>query len=464
MTETPTARLDPAVLRLAGILVLGVLAPLLDSTIVNIAIHTLAVELDTTVSVIQWVSTAYLLGLAAAIPITGWAVERFGAKRMWIAALLLFLVGSALCGMAWDVGSLIAFRAVQGVGGGLMLPILQTLLLRAAGGRQLGKLMSVVTLPVLVGPILGPVIGGLIVGNLSWRWIFYVNLPLGIAAVALAWWALPADSRGRVQRLDLVGLLLLSPSFAALLYGLSQVGVQGRFDAPEVLVPVLVGALLLVTFVVRAVRVPGPLIDLTLFGNRSFAASSALLFLSGLSLFGPMLLLPIYYQDARGLGVIAAALMLVPQGLGSLLARMAGTLTDRIGPRPVVLGAIALSTLGTVPFALGTADTSYWLLGAGLVLRGIGLSAANLAVMVGAYRGLDREQIPHASSTTRIMQQIGASLGTAVLAVILQRELLAQPVVAVAFGHAFWWAVAFAALAVVPALLLPRQPDDRLAA
>ena len=321
---TTTDRLDRSVLKLAAVLVLGALAPLLDSTIVTVAIHTLGADLHASVATVQWVSTAYLLALAMAVPITGWSANRFGAKRMWIVALGLFLAGSMLCGAAWDIGSLIAFRVVQGVGGGLMLPILQTLLLRAAGRERIGRLMAVVTLPAMVGPILGPVIGGVLVGHLDWRWIFYVNVPICIAAIALAVRTLQPDPPATAARLDVVGLLLVSPALAAIIYGLSQVGDHG-FGHSAVLVPLAVGVLLLAAFVLR--RTAEPLIDLALFRTRSFAASTALMFLTGFGLYGAMLLLPLFYQQARGETVTAAGLLLVPQGIGSLLARTAGGLT-----------------------------------------------------------------------------------------------------------------------------------------
>ncbi|WP_222853395.1 MDR family MFS transporter [Fodinicola acaciae] len=444
-------KLDPAALKLAGILIVGALAPLLDSTIVNVAIRTLGLELHASVSTIQWVTTGYLLALAAAVPITGWTVERFGAKRMWIAALVVFLAGSALSGLAWNAGSLIAFRVVQGIGGGLMLPILQTLLIRAADGRHIGRLMGIATLPALAGPILGPVVGGLIVGHLDWRWIFYVNLPLCALAIVLAWRGLPADEPRPRHRLDLPGLLLLSPALAALIYGLTAIGNDG-----DPLLGLAIGVVLLAGFVWRALRTDEPLVDLRLLRTRSFAASTGLLFLSGLAMFGPMLLLPLYYQQLRGLGVLAAGLMLAPQGLGSLLARGMGGLADRIGPRPVILAGLALTALGTLPYAFADQWTNVWLLAAALVIRGFGLSTANMAVMVGAFDGLDRDQIPHASSMTRIAQQVGGSFGTAVLAVLLQRQLAAYPAAA-AFSHTFWWTLAFSGLAFVPALLLPRR-------
>ncbi|MFD0683267.1 MDR family MFS transporter [Actinomadura fibrosa] len=454
-------RLDRGLLGLAGILVLGAMAPLLDSTIVNVAIHVLGRDLDAPVSTVQWVSTGYLLAMATAIPVTGWTVERFGAKRMWLVALVLFLAGSLLSGLAWDIGSLVAFRVVQGAGAGLMLPVMQTILLRAAGGRRIGRLMAVVSLPVLAGPILGPVIGGLIAGHLSWRWIFYVNLPICAAAIGLAWRRLPADPPPSRPRLDVIGLALLSPALAALVYGLSRVGDRGGFAHPEVAVPLAAGAVLLAGFTWHALRAADPLIDLRLFGSRSFAASSALLFGSGLALFGPMLLLPLYYQQLRGESVIATGLLLVPQGLGSLLARPLGAVADRIGPRPVVLAGIVLAALGTAPFALAGRHTGMPVLGAALVVRGFGLSAATMAVMVGAFDGLDRARIPHASSTSRIMQQLGGSFGTAVLAAILQSQLSGHPGPSgqvTAFDRTFWWTVAFTALALVPALALPRRP------
>lgn len=279
-TTNDTDRLDPAVLKLAGVLVLGALAPLLDSTIVNVALHTLGAELHAAVSTVQWVSTAYLLALAIAIPITGWSANRFGAKRMWIIALALFLAGSMLCGVAWNIGSLIAFRVIQGIGGGLMLPILQTLVMRAAGRERIGRLMAVITLPALIGPILGPVIGGVLVGHLSWRWIFYVNVPICIIAIVLAIRVLQPVTEPTAAALDIPGLLLISPALAGIIYGLTQVGEHGGFVHPTVLLLLGAGLLLGIVFVLRK----GPLIDLALFRTRSFAASTALLFLTGFGL------------------------------------------------------------------------------------------------------------------------------------------------------------------------------------
>ncbi len=193
----------------------GALAPLFDTTIVNVAVDTLGRDLHTSVTAIQWVVTGYLLALGMVIPLSGWSVARFGGKRMWMLGVALFLVGSVLSGAAWNISSLIAFRVLQGIGGGLMMPIVQTLIVQAAGGRRLGRLMAVVTTPALVGPILGPVLGGMIVGNLSWRWIFYFNVPICVAAPVLAWRGLPTVPPHGKQRLDVLGLILLPPALAS---------------------------------------------------------------------------------------------------------------------------------------------------------------------------------------------------------------------------------------------------------
>src|SRR5215217_1641536 len=253
-------RLDPAVLRLAGILLVGILAPLFDATIVNVALDALGRDLDASVSTIQWVVTGYLLALGMAIPLSGWSVARFGGKRTWMVSLGLFLAGSVLAGAAWNVGSLVA---------------------QAAGGRNLGRLMAVASMPALVGPILGPVLGGLIVGNLSWRWIFFFNVPVCLAALVLAWRGMPAASPQGGQRLDVPGLALLSPAVAAVIYGLAQVGRHGGFADAAVVVPLAVGAGLLAAFAVHALRTrEEPVVDLRLLRVRSFGASTGLLFLA----------------------------------------------------------------------------------------------------------------------------------------------------------------------------------------
>jgi EmrB/QacA subfamily drug resistance transporter len=465
--------MEPAMVKLIVILLLGAVPALLDTTIVNVAIDTIGRDLHTTVSAIQWVITGYLLSFGMIIPFSGWALARFGGRATWLFALTVFLVGSVLSGASWNIGSLIGFRVLQGIGGGLLLPLLTTLVTEQAVGRPLGRLLAAISLPVAVVPILGPVISGLIITNISWRWIFYVNVPICLAAIALAWRGLAAgerssaaqDGTARTPRLDLIGLLLLCPALVGLLYGLAQVSSSGGFGHAQVLIPVAAGLVLLAGFAWHALRMTGePAVDLRLFRARSFTGGSGLMFIGGLSIYGAMLLLPLYFQQARGYSALAAGLLLVPQGVGSLLPRtIVGKLTDRFGPRPVSLAGIVLAAAGTVPFALAGPHTSVVLLGAALVVRGAGLGAATIAPMAGVFQGLPKTELPHASSAIRITQQVGGSFGAAVLVDILSRQAAAHAAahaagLAIAFGHTFWWCVGFTALAVIPALLMPGRP------
>jgi EmrB/QacA subfamily drug resistance transporter len=468
MSVTPAKdKVDPQVMKVAMVLIVGGLAVVFDTTIVSVALHTLAAQLHTSVATIQWVSTGYLLALGVTIPLVGWAQARFGGKHVWMFSLMVFLAGSIGSSLAWNAPSLIGFRVVQGVGGGLMLPLMATLVMQAAAGKSLGRTMSVVSLPAVLGPILGPVLGGLILNWLSWRWLFYVNIPFCVIGFLLAWKLMPADRDTSRRRLDVLGFVLLSPGIVGILYGLSNASKTDGFARPDVYAPLLVGAALLVAFVIHALRRgERALVDVRPLAHRSVASASALLFLSGAALYGAMLLLPLYFQDIRGTDALGAGLLLVPQGIGTFFSRtLAGRLTDTVGARWVTLVGFAIVGAATVPFAFATATTNEWLLMTALLVRGFGLGAVTIPLMTAAFVGLDRSEIPHASIITRIAQQVGGSFGVALLAVILDGALArvatgtGSP--SSAFDQAFWWSIGFTALAVVLSLLLPGKPRTR---
>ena len=449
--------------RTALILIVGAMAVIFDTTIVSVALHTLSVKLDTSVATIQWVTTGYLLALGIAVPLSTWGLQRFGGKRLWMFSLAVFLVGSVGSSLAWDVGSLIGWRVVQGIGGGLMLPLMTTLIFQAAGGKSLGRLVTYVALPALLGPILGPLIGGAILTHLSWRFMFWVNVPFCVVGILLAWRYLnidaPASPGAAVgkPRLDVLGLFLIAPGTSVLLLGLANAGTAAGFAHPDVIIPLVAGVALLAAFTGYALRKSRPLVEVRLLARRPVASSSAVLFFSGFSLYGAMLLMPLYYQDVRGATALAAGVMLVPQGVGTVLSRtVAGGNIDRFGSRVIALAGFAIVAAATVPFALAGPHTSEWLLAAWMVIRGFGLGAVTMPVMVAGYIGLDKQQIPHSSVLTRTAQQIGGSFGTAVLAVILEGAIAAHPAtLADAFHVAFWWSAGFSAVAVLLALWLP---------
>jgi EmrB/QacA subfamily drug resistance transporter len=460
---------DPKVLKTALILVVGALAVVFDTTIVSVALHQLATSLDVPVSTIQWVTTGYMLALGAAVPLSTWALARFGGKRVWMLALTVFLAGSVGSSLAWDAGSLIGWRVLQGLGGGLMLPVMTTLIMQAAGGRALGRTMTWVALPGLLGPILGPLAGGAIITDFSWRFMFWVNVPFCVAGLILAGRYLaddrPAASAAR-PRLDVWGLVLLVPGIVGVLLGLSNTGVDG-FGDPVVLVPLVAGVAFLIAFTGYALRHRDPLVDIRLLAARSVGSSTAVLFLSGFSLFGAMLLLPLYYQEVRGVSALTAGLMLVPQGIGALLSRqIAGPLTDRIGAQSIAVVGFVVVAAATVPFAFVDAASDGRLLALWLLIRGIGLGAVTMPVMTASYVGLAQAEIGHASVLTRIAQQVGGSFGTAVLAVVLEQSVAGAGPGAVASGFhvAFWWATGFSLLATALCVWLPGRKQVRAAA
>lgn len=461
MTQTTEAKLSPQVRNALIALVVGGIAAILDSTMVTLAIHTLVVKLHSTPDTIQWVTTGFLVAMAVAIPVTGWAERHWGGKRVWMAALVLFVLGSVLSASAWSDISLIGFRALQGFAAGLIVPLMQTLVVRAAGGHVTTRLMAAVSVPAALGPILGPVVGGVILNWLSWRWLFLVNVPVIAVGLLLAWWFLPADrpesSAGRV-RLDSIGLALLAPALAGMLLGLSQLSEDGGIGHTGVLAPLLTGIALFAAFIAWASR-PGerqPIVDIRLLRHRSLGTASAVLFTAGAAMYAGMFLLPLYFQQLRGDSVLDAGLLMIPQGVGALAARfVVGKLVDRFGARAVTIASFALAAVATVPFAFAGPGTSLWWLATVLLVRGLGIGAVLIPPMSVAYQDLSPTEIPHATMNTRITQQVGASFGTAIVAVALQ-ALLDQGTVG-AFHGAFWWAMGITVVAVIPALALPTK-------
>jgi EmrB/QacA subfamily drug resistance transporter len=481
--------LDRQIVVLGLVVISGSIMAVLDMTIVNVALETLGRDLNTELSTIQWVVTGYLLALGTVIPLTGWAIDRFGAKQVWVTSIFLFVAGSALCGAAWSIGSLIVFRVVQGFGGGMLMPTGMAILTMAAGPQRMGRVMSIIGVPMLLGPVIGPVLGGWLVEDVHWRWIFYVNVPFGILALTLAVWKIPGgQGEHRDAVLDMRGLFLLPPGFVLLIYGLSTASGNGGFGDPATVGWLAAGVVLLGLFVLHSLRRRDKaLIDVRLFADRTFSAAAAGIFLVGVAMIGSLLLLPLYFQLVRGEGALTAGLLLAPQGLGAAVAMpIGGLLTDRIGAGRVVPFGIVLLLLGTFAYTQVTADSSYWLLGGSLFVRGLGLGATMMPTMSAALTTLTRAAVPRASSSLNIIMQLGGAFGSALLAVILSREitsLLPQapdgaegarigdipdqvreqfaPALANAFGHTFWVAFGMTVVLLIPALLLPRRGAAR---
>src|SRR6476660_6132166 len=289
-----TERIDAHVWRVSAVVLIGSVMSILDTTIVNVALATLGRELHSTIAQIQWVVTGYMLALAAVIPVTGWAARRFGAKQVYLLSLVLFTAGSVLCGLASSATELIVFRVIQGVGGGMILPIGQLMMADVAGPKRMGRVMSIVAVPAMLAPILGPTIGGLILDNASWPWLLYVNVPSGIIAVIAPSRILPIVKPQPTGKLDVRGFALLATGLPLLTYGLAEIGATGTFTSPKVVYPIIAGIVLIGVFAWHALRIKNPLLDLRLYRRRTFSSASFAMFCLGAALFGGMILLPLY--------------------------------------------------------------------------------------------------------------------------------------------------------------------------
>lgn len=446
---------ERATRRLVIALIVGGIMPVVDTTIVAIGLDRIGEDLGADVATLQWVSTVYLLALAVVIPVAGWVQARLGDRNAWILASGIFLAASVLCASASGIGELIAFRALQGAGAGLLLPLLQTLPMQRAPREAMARTMAVMSVPISLGPVIGPVLGGLVLSSLDWRWLFLINLPLGAVGLLLAALWLPGGRSGARTTLDVIGLLLLAPGLVGVLLALSNLAGGTGAGEVAVWVPAVTGLVLLVAFVPWTLGRRDPLVDLRLLGVRSLRASTVAMAFSGANLYAATFLLPLALQADRGVSVLEAALLLIPQGVGSLLARAgAGRLVARFGPRAVAISGFALVAVMTVPFALddGTLALAVWAVV--LFVRGLGLGVVLVPIMASGYLDVAPDRMPHASAFSRMAQQLGGAFGTATAALVLAAVTTASGTRA-GFDAAFVVVIGICAAAMAASLALP---------
>ena len=434
MTETATPpaatggnKLDSKVLIVAGVVVLGAIMSILDITVVTIALENFRAVFDATPAQVAWTMTGYTLALASVIPMTGWAADRFGTKRLYLLAVLLFTLGSVLCSLANSIEMLVAFRVLQGLGGGMLMPLGMTILTRAAGPDRVGRVMAVLGIPMLLGPIFGPILGGWLIDIASWHWIFLINLPIGIVALIYAAWALPKDNPSPSESFDWIGMALLSPGLAAFLYGISSIPSAGTVNDRGVLVPVGIGLVLIVAFVLRAVfdEIEHPLVDVHLLQNKRMAVAVIAMSLFAVAFFGASLLFAQYFIAVRGEDTLKTGWLLAPQGFGAMVTMpIAGALVDRIGPGKIVMTGVVLITAGMAAFTQVGTDTSYTLLLSALFVMGLGMGATMMPIMTSALQTLTDHNIARGSTLMNIVQQVAASIGTALFSVLLTNSYL----------------------------------------
>jgi EmrB/QacA subfamily drug resistance transporter len=457
--SSDTVRLDPLVWKITSVAVLGSFLAQLDATIVNVSLSSLAVDLHSSLTAIQWVTSGYLLALALMLPLNGWLVERIGAKSLYLWCFSVFTLSSALCGLAWSANSLIAFRILQGMSGGLMAPMTQMMMARAAG-KHMARLMGYAAVPILIGPILGPVIAGAILQHASWRWLFLVNVPVGVLAIVLAVLFLPDDrEETRSRELDLPGFALLSPGLVLFLYGSDHLGERIGLTA------LLVSIVLLMLFFRMAIRKGDrALIDLELFKSRTFSASATTQFMSNGISFAGQMLIPIYLIRACGQSPSATGWLLAPLGVGMICSYpWMGALTQRFGIRKVSAGGALLAFAGTLPFLyLASHGLVFAVLAGALFLRGVGLSAVGIPSISAAYAAVRKQDLPTATTSLNIVQRLGGPTLTTLCATFLGWRLgMAQSGASLssAFTAAFLLLCGLHAFLFATALRLPLSLD-----
>jgi DHA2 family multidrug resistance protein len=401
------------------VVVMGSFMSILDSTVVNIALPKLIAVFNTDVHGAQWVLTSYLLALAVVIPMTGFLDETFGGKRMYMLTLTLFTIASALCGLSWSLGVMIFFRVLQGLGGGLIQPLGMSMLLREFRPEERGTALGFFGIPIMLAPAIGPTLGGYLVQYVDWRFIFYINVPVGIAAVIASSRILHEAPLRPGKKLDAWGIALVALGSASLLLGIDN-GPNDGWGSTTVVAEILVGLACLVAFVWVELSASEPLLELRLLRVPVFSLALSVTLIVQIGLFGATFLLPLFLQDLRGLGAMDTGLLLIPQALTvAVIMPIAGRLFDRFGPRLMLVPGLALLAYSTYRFHTLDLTTSNLQIISYLMMRGVGMGMAMMPATTTAMNAVPRPLIPRATALTNAMQRIAGSFGTAIMATVL---------------------------------------------
>jgi MFS transporter, DHA2 family, multidrug resistance protein len=415
-------KLDAGVLRITGVCALTRMMYVLNLVMVGVAQRTFIVKFESNQTVVAWTLTADALALATAIPLAGWAADRFGTKRLFMGAVLAYTLGSLLCAMAPNITLLIAFRVIQGFACGVFTVLNYTILTRAAGPGRVGRLLALMAIPTLLGPIFGPVLGGWLIDSFGWQWIFLVNIPIGVTTLVLAGIVFPKDQSSASAAFDFVGMLLLSPGLAIFLLGLSAIPGRGTVTDGHVWLPASIGLVLITGFVFHALHRPAhPLIDLRLLKNRALRLANLAYFLLFAAFVGVLLLLPSAFQQLLHQRPLQSGWSAAPLGIGALLTTpIAGRFVDKRGPAPVVLTGITLSTLGLGTFGYGVYVHAAYapILLTGLLIAGFGMGSTVVPMAAAMMQVLRSDQAARGSTMLNVNQQVASSVGAALLSVV----------------------------------------------
>lgn len=460
-----------------GVTTIGSFMSILDSTIVNIALPSILRDFHADIRDGQLVLTIYLLALAVVIPLSGFLAERIGMKRLYIITLICFTAGSLLCGLAWNLPSLIVFRVLQGLGGGMLQPLGMAIVFTLITPLERGRFMSVLGLPMLLAPIMGPTLGGYLVEYASWRTIFLINLPIGLLNLGLALWLLKETPRRLEARLDVPGFVLALFAFPAILLALSA-GEERGWTSPTVLGLFAIGVVALVAFIRVELRQRQPLLQLRLFAQPIFRLAMVINFVTQFSLFGMQFVLPLMLQQVHRLGAAQTGLLLFPSGIVAFLAmNLSGRIYNRVGPRPLALSGLSVLLVTMVLLSRITPGTSLTLIGVLASLRGLAMGLCNIPVQTAAFNTVAREDMTRATAITNVLFRIFGAASTAVLTTILivslrlhgapEGSTVTDPSTPIAFlspafGNAFLAMAVMAGVGIILSLFLRDEVLEKL--
>ncbi len=405
-----------------AVLVIGAFMAILDSSIVNIAIPKLESVFSVNTAEVQWVVTIYLLVLGVVVPAAGYLGDRFGYRTVYMAALVIFTIGSALSGLSWSLNVLTVFRVVQALGGGLIMPITMAMVYRIVPRQQIGTAMGFWGLAIIVAPAIGPTLGGYLVEYVNWRLIFYINVPIGIVGVLLAYMYVPKFPQIKTGGFDFIGFILTAGGLFGLLLALSEGETWGWSSEPIVLLLTASG-FLLVMFVLWELRAKHPLLDLRVFRFGSFGLSNVLVILVTVAMYSGIFYVPLFLQTIVGFGAMKTGLIMMPAALASaVMMPISGRIYDKIGARALVFTGMALLAVTTYLLHNLSVDTSVGQVILWLTLRGFGMGMAMMPVTTAGMSAVPTEHVGGASAINNIMQRVAGSFGLAGLTALLQHQ------------------------------------------
>ncbi len=472
----------------AAAFVFGIFMDLMDITIVNVALPTLGDTFHASSDSLEWVVTGYLLSLAIWIPASGWIGDRFGTKKTFMFALAMFVMGSTLCGLSWNIESLIAFRVLQGVGGGMLTPVGTTMLFRAFPPHERAQASIVLTVPTVIAPAAGPVLGGAFVDYVSWHWIFFVNVPIGVAGFLFTMLFIKEEKQPHAESFDYWGFILSGGGLALVLFALSR-GPEAGWGSLQVLASGIIGVVMFAGLTYVELNKDKPMLDLRLLVDRMFRSANIVLFAMMGGLMGVLFLLPLFLQNLRGYSALDTGLVLMPQAVAvALFAPISGNLYPKIGPRRMLVFAMILFTISSAAFLFVDLKTSIVLIGAILVLRGLAMAFTFIPLQAATFATIRHEDTGQASSIFNTNRQVASSFGVAILATVLTSQInsrvpdaiaaaapgaqqaAAAHATLLAFHDAFLAAVVLAVVGIVFALIIRdedaaasmRPPEERI--